>query len=69
MKFILWLDGKGWAIYDPNDGQIEHTLIIMEAVEATMADWSDLLGPELVKYKPIPRLAEIGMMLHEKGEV
>jgi len=53
MKYQLYKDGYGWAVYDPNDGQIRHTQKYLEATEASPASWADVLGDTLDEYHQI----------------
>jgi hypothetical protein len=43
MKYILFKDGVGFARYIPDYGIIEHTLNYMDATEACLSDWSDVM--------------------------
>ena len=53
MKFILYKDGFGFAVYDPNDGSVRHSPAYHEATEASLDDWSDVLGFDFGDYHQI----------------
>jgi len=53
MNYQLYKDGYGFAVYDPNDGQIRHTQKYLEATEASPASWADVLGDALDGYHQI----------------
>jgi hypothetical protein len=53
MKYILYKDGCGFAVYDPNDGSVKHTQQYAAATEAELSDWSDVLGFDFGDYHQI----------------
>ena len=53
MKYILYKDGCGFAVYDPNDGSVNHTQQYEAATEAELSDWSDVLAFDFGDYHQI----------------
>lgn len=53
MKYILYKDGFGFAVYEPNDGSVWHTHKYPEATEASLSDWSDVLAFDFGDYHQI----------------
>ena len=53
MKYQLYKDGFGWAVYEPNDGSIWHTHMKPQATEACLSDWADVLVEEMQNYHKI----------------
>ena len=53
MKYILYKDGFGFAVYEPNDGSVWHTHKYPEAAEASLDDWSDVLAFDFGDYHQI----------------
>jgi hypothetical protein len=62
MKYILYKDGCGFAVYDPNDGSVSHTLNYAEATEACLCDWSDVLAFDFGDYKQIMRSSDVNTL-------
>ena len=63
MKYLLYKDGAGFAVYDPNVGQIRHTLNYLEATEAATEDWADVLGYNLNIYHLILCAGDIARII------
>jgi len=53
LSYQLYKDGCGWAVYEVNDGSIRHTHHYLEATEAQLSDWADVLGDDLPLYHHI----------------
>jgi hypothetical protein len=53
MKYLLYKDGAGFAKYNPDDGSISHTLDYLNADEACLSDWSDVLAFDFGDYHQI----------------
>lgn len=53
MKYLLYKDGAGFAKYNPDDGSISHTLDYLNADEACLSEWSDVLAFDFCDYYQI----------------
>ena len=53
MKYILYKDQFGFAVYEPNDGSVSYTCFYPEATEAELSDWSEVLGSDLIGWHAI----------------
>jgi hypothetical protein len=67
MNYQLYKDEYGWAAYDPNDGKVRHTQKYLEATEASLASWADVLGDSMDDYHQILSVPDVARLMAQSS--
>jgi hypothetical protein len=63
LRYVLYRDGHGWAVYDPHEVRISYTSHYLAASEALLESWANVVGLELADHHKIPTSADIERLI------